>query len=43
MDTESFAVNCLLKTFLKTLAMLLKDGLIHLTMTRMIKDHSQWV
>ena len=29
----------LLKTFLKTLTMMLKDGLIHLTMIRMIKDH----
>ena len=29
----------LLKTFLKTLTMTLKDGLIHLTMIRMTKDH----
>ena len=33
----------LLKTFLKTLTMMLKDGLIHLTMMRMIKNHFQWV
>ena len=31
----------LLKTFLKTLTMKLKDGLIHLTMTVMIKDYFQ--
>ena len=29
----------LLKTFLRILAMILKDGLIHLTMIRMIKNH----
>ena len=29
----------LLKTFLRILIMMLKDGLIHLTMIRMIKDH----
>ena len=29
----------LLKTFLKILTMMLKDGLIHLTMMKMIKDH----
>ena len=29
----------LLKTFLKILTMMLKDGLIHLTMIRMTKDH----
>ena len=31
----------LLKTFLKILTMMLKDGLIHLTMIRMTKDHFQ--
>ena len=41
MDTDSFVINILLKTFLKTLTMMLKDGLIHLTMIRMIKDHFQ--
>ena len=39
MDTDSFVINILKKTFLKTLTMMLKDGLIHLTMIRMIKDH----
>ena len=39
MDTDSFMF--LLKIFLKTLSMMLKDGLIHLTMIRMTKDHFQ--
>ena len=39
MDTDSFVINIFLKTFLKTLIMMLKDGLIHLTMIKMIKDH----
>ena len=43
MDTDSLLLIFLLKTFLKTLKMILKDGLIHLTMIRMIKDHFQWV
>ena len=42
-DTDSLLLIFLLKTFLKTLKMILKDGLIHLTMIRMIKDHFQWV
>ena len=33
----------LLKIFLKTLTMMFKDGLIHLTMIRITKDHFQWV
>ena len=33
----------LLKIFLKTLKMMLKDGLTHLTMIRMTKDHFQWI
>ena len=33
----------LLKAFLKTLTMILKDGLIHLIMISMIKYHFQWV
>ena len=41
MDTDSFVINILKKTFLKTLTMMLKDGLIHLTMMRMIRDHFQ--
>ena len=32
----------LLKIFLKTLTIMLKDGLIHLTMIRMTKDNFQW-
>ena len=43
MDTDSFVINILKKTFLKTLTMTLKDGLIHLTMIRMTKHHFQWV
>ena len=43
MDTDSLLLIFLMKTFLKTLKMILKDGLIHLTMIRMIKDHFQWV
>ena len=40
MDTDSFGNNIfLVKFFLKTLTMMLKDGLIHLTTIRMIKDH----
>ena len=39
MDTDSFVINILLKTFLKILTVMLKDGLIHLTMIRVIKDH----
>ena len=43
MNTDSFVINIFTKTFLKILTMMLKDGLIHLTMMRMIKDHFQWV
>ena len=32
-----------LKIFMRTLPMMLKDGLTHLTMTTMIKDHFQQV
>ena len=40
MDTDSFVLDIfLLKTFLKILTMMLKYGLIHLTMIKMIKDH----
>ena len=42
-DTDSFAINIFTETFLKILAMMLKDGLIHLTMMKMIKDHFQLV
>ena len=39
MNTDSFFLTLLLKTFLKIITIVLKDGLIHLTMRRMIKDH----
>ena len=42
MDTDSFVIN-IFKTFLNILTMMLKDGLIHLTMMRMIKDHFKQV
>ena len=42
-DSYGLLLIFLLKTFLKILTMMLKDGLIHLTMIRMIKDHFQWV
>ena len=37
MDIDSFIIHIFI--FLKTLTMMLKDGLIHLTMIRMTKDH----
>ena len=43
MDTDSFVINIFTEDFLKILTMMLKDGLIHLAMMRMIKDHFQWV
>ena len=44
MDTDSFVLDIfLLKTFLKILTMMLKYGLIHLTMIKMIKDHFKQV
>ena len=39
MDTDSFVIKFSLKTFLMILAIILKDGLIHLSMIRMAKDH----
>ena len=39
MDTDSFVINTFTKDFFKILTMMLKDGLIHLTMIKMIKDH----
>ena len=39
MDTDSLLLIFLLKKFLKKLTIMLKDGLIHLTMIRMIKHH----
>ena len=43
MDTDSFVINIFTEDFLKMLTMMLKDGLIHLTMIRMIKDHFKQV
>ena len=43
MDTDSLLLTFSLKTFLKILTMMLKDGLIHLTMMKMIKDHFKQV
>ena len=40
MDTESFIVY-IKSIFMKILQMILKNGLTHLTMTKMIKDHFQ--
>ena len=39
MDTDSFVINIFTKDFFKILTMMLKDGLIHLTMIKMIKGH----
>ena len=39
MDTDSFVINIFTKGFLKTLTMMLKDVLIHITMMKMMKDH----
>ena len=41
MDTDSFVIHIFNEDFLKTLPMMLKDGLIHLTMITMTKDHFQ--
>ena len=40
-DTDSFIIYIELKIFTKALLMMLKDGLIHLTMMKMMKDHFQ--
>ena len=37
--TDSFVINIFTEHFLKILRMMLKDGLIHLIMIKMIKDH----
>ena len=43
-DTDSFVIKILkLKILTKTLLMMLKRGLIHLTMIKVIKDHFQQV
>ena len=38
-DTDSFVIHIFTEGFLKILTMVLKDGLIHLIMIRMTKDH----
>ena len=41
MDTDSFIIYIKTEDFMKTFQMTLKDGLIHLTVTVMIKDRFQ--
>ena len=41
MDTDSFVIYIKTEDFMKIFQMTLKDGLIHLTMTVMIKDRFQ--
>ena len=43
MDPDSFVINIYIYFFLKILTMMLKDGLIHLTIMKMIKDHFKQV
>ena len=40
-DTDSFIFILKLKIFIKTLLMMLKNGLTHLTIVKMTKDHFQ--
>ena len=42
MDTDSFLINIFTEDFFEDINDV-KDGLIHLTMIRMIKDLFQWV
>ena len=39
MDTDNFVIYIFIEYFFNTLTMMLKDGLIHLTIIRMTKDH----
>ena len=41
MDTDSFIIHIKTEDFYKTLLMMLKNGLTHLTMTKKIKDRFQ--
>ena len=41
MDTDSFIIDNTTEDFLVIFLMMLKDGLTHLTMMKMIKDHFQ--
>ena len=45
MDTDNFVIYIKLKIFMKTLQMMLKDGLIHLTIMKikLVKDRFQYV
>ena len=43
MDTDSFAIYIKTEIFIKTLLMMLKNGLIHLLSIKMIKDFFQQV
>ena len=40
-DTDSFIINVKTEVFLKIFLMMLRDGLIHLTMIKMIKSRFQ--
>ena len=39
MDTDSFVIDIFTEDFFEDIIMILKDGLIHLIMIKMIKDH----
>ena len=41
MDTDSFIIHIETEDFYEDIANVFKDGLTHLTMTKMIKDHFQ--
>ena len=41
MDTDSFIIHIKTEDFMKTLLMMLKNGLTHQTMIKMTKDHFQ--
>ena len=41
MDTDSFIIHNITEDFLVIFLMMLKDGFIHLTKMKMIKDHFQ--
>ena len=43
MDTDSFVINIFTEDFFEVLTIMLKDGLIHLTRMKRIKDHFKQV
>ena len=43
MDTDSFAINIFARDFFEDIKMILRDGLIHRTVIRMIRDQFQCV